>query len=104
MIPGLYGQSSFSQFRQHNFPWLAIHFAVAGWAVDHPGSEMMDSRSVHPVLDSPMPGSAKIFSYIPTTSFERAQAFYGGVLGLNHVSTDDFALVFESGGIRIRVA
>jgi hypothetical protein len=47
--------------------------------------------------------SAKIFSYIPTKNFERAKAFYGGVLGLNHVSTDDFALVFESGGIRIRV-
>jgi catechol 2,3-dioxygenase-like lactoylglutathione lyase family enzyme len=47
--------------------------------------------------------SAKIFSYIPTKNFERAKTFYGGVLGLNHVSTDDFALVFESGGIRIRV-
>ncbi len=47
--------------------------------------------------------SAKIFSYIPTKNFERAKTFYGGVLGLIHVSTDDFALVFESGGIRIRV-
>jgi catechol 2,3-dioxygenase-like lactoylglutathione lyase family enzyme len=46
---------------------------------------------------------AKIFSYIPTKNFERAKTFYGGVLGLKHVSTDDFALVFESGGIRIRV-
>ncbi len=47
--------------------------------------------------------SAKIFSYIPTKNFERAKRFYGSVLGLSHVSTDDFALVFESGGIRIRV-
>ena len=50
-----------------------------------------------------MLGSAKIFSYIPTKDFGRAKAFYGGMLGLKHASTDDFALVFESGGIRIRV-
>lgn len=50
-----------------------------------------------------MLGSAKIFGYIPTTSFTLAKAFYGGVLGLKHVSTDDFALVFESGGFRLRV-
>jgi catechol 2,3-dioxygenase-like lactoylglutathione lyase family enzyme len=50
-----------------------------------------------------IPGSAKIFSYIPTKNFERAKTFYGDVLGLKHVSTDDFALVFESGGIRIRI-
>lgn len=47
--------------------------------------------------------SAGVFSYIPTTDFSKAKAFYGGVLGLPHASTDDFALVFASGGIHIRV-
>ena len=39
----------------------------------------------------------------PNEELRAAKAFYGGVLGLNHVSTDDFALVYESGGIPIRV-
>ena len=48
------------------------------------------------MLDSPM-------GFIAATDFEVAKAFYVGVLGLEFVSHDGFALVLRSGALTIRL-
>jgi catechol 2,3-dioxygenase-like lactoylglutathione lyase family enzyme len=45
----------------------------------------------------------KPIGFIPTTNAEAAKTFYKDVLGLEFVSDDGFALVFNSGGIMLRV-
>jgi catechol 2,3-dioxygenase-like lactoylglutathione lyase family enzyme len=48
-------------------------------------------------------GASSVISFVPTKDFARAKAFYADTLGLRLTATDDFALVFESGGTMIRV-
>jgi catechol 2,3-dioxygenase-like lactoylglutathione lyase family enzyme len=48
--------------------------------------------------------SAKLVAFIPTSDFDKARAFYEGVLGLKFLSNDGFALVMESNDVMIRVA
>jgi catechol 2,3-dioxygenase-like lactoylglutathione lyase family enzyme len=42
--------------------------------------------------------------FLAVSDFARARAFYEGILGLEFVSQDDFALVLRSGPIFIRLA
>jgi len=51
-----------------------------------------------------MLGSTNIVAFVPIKDAEKARAFYEGVLGLQFVKDDGFALVFEANGIMIRVA
>ena len=50
-----------------------------------------------------MLGSQSIIGFVATKDFGRAQAFYGGTLGLRFIANDGFALVFECGRTMIRV-
>jgi catechol 2,3-dioxygenase-like lactoylglutathione lyase family enzyme len=45
----------------------------------------------------------EIVCFVPSRNLGRAKAFYGRVLGLRFVGEDQFAMVFDSGGIMIRV-
>jgi catechol 2,3-dioxygenase-like lactoylglutathione lyase family enzyme len=47
--------------------------------------------------------SASMIGFIPTTDFRRARRFYATTLGLRLGTKDAFALVFDSGGVAIRV-
>jgi predicted enzyme related to lactoylglutathione lyase len=49
------------------------------------------------------PGSLPIIGFVATADFGRAKAFYQDVLRLPLRGEDEFALVFESAGIMIRV-
>jgi catechol 2,3-dioxygenase-like lactoylglutathione lyase family enzyme len=51
-----------------------------------------------------MLGSNNIVAFVTISDGAKARAFYEGVLGLRFVKDDDFALVFEANGIRIRAA
>jgi catechol 2,3-dioxygenase-like lactoylglutathione lyase family enzyme len=51
-----------------------------------------------------MLGSTNIVAFVPIGDFEKARAFYEGVLGLRFVKDDGFALVLDANGIMIRVA
>lgn len=51
-----------------------------------------------------MLGTADIVAFVPTCNPERARAFYERVLGLEFVSEDPFALVFNANGVTVRVA
>jgi catechol 2,3-dioxygenase-like lactoylglutathione lyase family enzyme len=51
-----------------------------------------------------MLGSTKIVAFVPTKDFDKARAFYEGVLGLRFVKDDGFALVLDANGIMVRVA
>jgi catechol 2,3-dioxygenase-like lactoylglutathione lyase family enzyme len=51
-----------------------------------------------------MLGSAKIVAFAPTTDYERAKAFYVDILGLGFVSQDQFALVLDSNGTKVRIS
>jgi catechol 2,3-dioxygenase-like lactoylglutathione lyase family enzyme len=51
-----------------------------------------------------MLGSINIIAFVPTSDFNKARAFYEGVLGLRFVKDDGFALVLDANGIMIRVA
>ena len=42
-------------------------------------------------------------SFLATTDYRRARAFYEGVLGLSVSSQDDFALVFQAKGVKLRI-
>jgi catechol 2,3-dioxygenase-like lactoylglutathione lyase family enzyme len=50
-----------------------------------------------------MLNSFKLIAFLPTTDYKRARSFYEGLLGLEYVSEDQFALVLRSGGNMIRV-
>jgi catechol 2,3-dioxygenase-like lactoylglutathione lyase family enzyme len=51
-----------------------------------------------------MLGTKNIVAFVPTTDFDKARAFYEGILGLRFVQNDGFALVLDANGIMIRVA
>jgi catechol 2,3-dioxygenase-like lactoylglutathione lyase family enzyme len=51
-----------------------------------------------------MLGSIDIVAFVPTRDFEKARAFYEGVLGLRFVKNDGFAMVLDANGIMVRVA
>ena len=45
----------------------------------------------------------KIVAFAATVDAARARAFYEGVLGLNFISDDEFALVFDAHGVELRI-
>ena len=47
--------------------------------------------------------SLKPIGFIPTKNADAARSFYQDILGLEFVSDDNFALVFNSGGIMLRI-
>jgi predicted enzyme related to lactoylglutathione lyase len=47
--------------------------------------------------------AAKIVAFVATVDSTKARAFYEGVLGLNFLSEDEFAIVFNAHGIVLRV-
>ena len=51
-----------------------------------------------------MLGNTEIMAFVPTLDFDKARAFYEGVLGLRFVSNDGFAMVLDANGITVRVA
>lgn len=48
-------------------------------------------------------GSAKAVAFVLTTNLERARAFYEHKLGLNYLSQDDFAAVYDLNGATLRL-
>jgi catechol 2,3-dioxygenase-like lactoylglutathione lyase family enzyme len=51
-----------------------------------------------------MLGTTNIVAFAPTTDYDKARAFYEGVLGLRFVKNDGFALVLEANGIMLRIS
>ncbi len=51
-----------------------------------------------------MLSQCKLVGFAPITDADRARRFYGDVLGLSFVYQDQFAVVFEAAGNRIRLA
>lgn len=49
-------------------------------------------------------GSTNIVAFVPTKDFEKARAFYEGLLRLRFVKDDGFAMVLDANGIMIRMA
>jgi hypothetical protein len=48
--------------------------------------------------------AAQVVAFVPTKDFKLSRAFYETTLGLPFLGGDDFALLFEAGGTRIRIA
>src|SRR5258707_10040729 len=46
---------------------------------------------------------SKIMAFAATTDSAKARAFYEGVLGLGCVSDDAFAVVYDVGGVELRI-
>ena len=51
-----------------------------------------------------MLSDGKIVAFVATKDSARAKKFYESVLGLSVVHEDDFALVFDGNGTRVRIA
>jgi catechol 2,3-dioxygenase-like lactoylglutathione lyase family enzyme len=51
-----------------------------------------------------MLGSADLIAFVPTRDPGKAREFYEKTLGLDFISEDPFALVFNSHGTRLRIA
>ena len=51
-----------------------------------------------------MLGSADLIAFVPTRDPVRAQQFYENTLGLEFISADQFALVFNARGTTLRIA
>lgn len=51
-----------------------------------------------------MLGTTNIMAFVPTTDFDKARAFYEGVLGLKFLTNDGFAMVLDANGIMLRIA
>ncbi len=49
-------------------------------------------------------GAAKVGTFLATRDREKAKAFFGGVLGFNIASEDDFAVVFNLNGTMLRIS
>jgi len=50
-----------------------------------------------------MLAASDIIAFVPNNDSAKARAFYEGVLGLDFISDDGFALVFKANGIMIRI-
>jgi catechol 2,3-dioxygenase-like lactoylglutathione lyase family enzyme len=50
-----------------------------------------------------MLGTNDVIAFVPTTDSAKARAFYEGVLGLQFISDDGFALVFSANAIMLRI-
>jgi catechol 2,3-dioxygenase-like lactoylglutathione lyase family enzyme len=50
-----------------------------------------------------MLGDQKLVAFVPVNNAAKARAFYRDTLGLRMLSEDNFALVFEVEGVRLRV-
>lgn len=50
-----------------------------------------------------MLGACEAVAFVTTTDYARARAFYEGVLGLAFRSQDQYALVMQAGGVKLRV-
>jgi catechol 2,3-dioxygenase-like lactoylglutathione lyase family enzyme len=50
-----------------------------------------------------MLGTTEVIAFVPTADSAKARAFYEGVLGLQFISDDGFALVFSANGIMLRI-
>ena len=51
-----------------------------------------------------MLGSADLIAFVPSRDLAKARGFYEGTLGLEFISADQFALVFNAHGTTLRVA
>ena len=51
-----------------------------------------------------MLGSADLIAFVPTRNPAKARKFYEEILGLNFMSEDPFALVFNAHGTTLRIA
>ena len=51
-----------------------------------------------------MLGNAELIAFVPTRDPERSRRFYERTVGLEFVSEDRFALVFNANGVTLRVA
>lgn len=51
-----------------------------------------------------MLGSCDVIAFVPTVDPGRARAFYEKALGLRFVSSDEYAMMFEANGVRLRIA
>ena len=51
-----------------------------------------------------MLGSADVIAFVPTRNPAKARTFYEKTLGLEFVSEDPFALVFDAHGVTLRIA
>jgi catechol 2,3-dioxygenase-like lactoylglutathione lyase family enzyme len=51
-----------------------------------------------------MLGSQKLVAFVAVSDYAKSRAFYEGTLGLKFISQDNFALVMEGNGTRIRMA
>jgi catechol 2,3-dioxygenase-like lactoylglutathione lyase family enzyme len=51
-----------------------------------------------------MLGSADLIAFVPTRDPARAQRFYETTLGLEFISSDPFAAVFDAHGTTLRIA
>lgn len=50
-----------------------------------------------------MLGRSDIATFIATTDAKRSRDFYHGILGLNVISEDPYAVVFDANGITLRI-
>ena len=55
-------------------------------------------------MTNAFPVGAKAATFIITRDRERARKFYGEILGFKQVSEDDFAVVFDLNGTKLRIA
>jgi catechol 2,3-dioxygenase-like lactoylglutathione lyase family enzyme len=46
----------------------------------------------------------KLTAFVAITDYDKSRAFYEGILGLKFLSQDNFAMVMESSGTKIRMA
>jgi catechol 2,3-dioxygenase-like lactoylglutathione lyase family enzyme len=46
----------------------------------------------------------KLTAFVAITDYDQSRAFYEGILGLKFLSQDNFAMVMESSGTKIRMA
>ena len=49
-----------------------------------------------------MLGTTDIVAFVPTTDYDKARAFYEGILGLRFVKNDGFAMVMYANRIMVR--
>ncbi|HEY1630230.1 MAG TPA: VOC family protein [Rhizomicrobium sp.] len=51
-----------------------------------------------------LPKSARTGAFIVTRDRAKAKAFYGGVLGFPQIHEDDFAVVYDMNGAKLRIS
>src|SRR5262249_33811252 len=78
--------------------WSLANSSSASDGIEPPAKCHLRVKRIVPML-----ANSSLVAFVATTDATKAHAFYGSVLELQFISEDDFAIVYDASGVRLRI-